>query len=69
MVVGVPEIFMVAVTDGVTVIRSTFDVAGLLVEHKLLEVIIHDTTSPLFRLVVLKVELLVPAFAPFTCHW
>ena len=27
------------------------------------------TISPLVRLVVVKVALLVPAFAPFTNHW
>ena len=55
---------------GVTVITRLLLVAGLPVAQGVaLEVTITATTSLFKRLLVVKVELLVPAFTPFTVHW
>ena len=58
-------------TDGVTVVIVI--VTGLLVAvgvvtQLALLVMITVTTSPLASAVLEKVGLLVPTFAPFTCH-
>ena len=60
------------VTDGVdtllTVMVIAFEVAGLPVTPAWLEVMTQVTTSPLTRLLVEYVVLLVPTFVPFTFH-
>ena len=53
--------------NGVTVIVTVLDVAGLPVGQTTLEVSMHVTTS-LLTGIYEKVELLVPAFTPFTFH-
>ena len=58
-------------TDGVT--EPVVIVIGVLVAVKGLaqatvDVMITVTWSPLFKLFVINVEELVPAFIPFTCH-
>ena len=68
MVVVEVAILTPAVTVGVTTMVIAFDVAGLLVTQLALEVITQVTVFPLARVVLVKVELLVPAFVPFTFH-
>jgi hypothetical protein len=48
---------------------TAFEVAGELDMHISLDVIITVTTSPLARVELLNVVLLVPALTLFTCHW
>jgi len=58
-------------TDGVTelvVMVIALDVAVDVVVQLAFEVMITVTWSPLARELVVKVEELVPAFAPFICH-
>ena len=53
-----------------TVMLMLLDVAGDPVKHGVaLLVNTTVTASLLFKVVVAKVALLVPAFTPFTCHW
>jgi hypothetical protein len=56
------------VTTGFTVIVIPFDVAVKGLGHVAVDVITQVTTCPLVNVVVVKVELLVPAFTPFTFH-
>ena len=53
---------------GFTVIVMVFDVAGLPVAHVALDVNTHVTSCPFVNVVVEKVGLFVPTFAPFTFH-
>lgn len=62
-------IVIAGVTAGATVIVMLLDIAVVLVAHAALLVSIQVTWSLLFRLVVVKVALLVPVFIPFTFHW
>ena len=60
------------VTEGVTarvifMVRA-FDVAGLPLTPARLDVMIHVITSPFNKVLLVNVELLLPAFTPFTCH-
>ncbi len=55
-------------STGSTTMVMAFEVAGLPELHASLEVSVHVTTSPLTGTYE-KVELPVPAFAPFTIHW
>ena len=58
-------------TDGVTelvVIVMVLDVAVDVVVQLAFDVMVTVTWSPLARELVVKVEELVPAFAPFICH-
>ena len=52
-----------------TTIVMALDVAGEPATQAALDVNIQVTTSPLLRLEVVYVALLVPAFTPLTCHW
>ena len=67
-----PEVIAIltlATTIGFTVIIIALLVAGEPVEHGLaLEVSTTVTESPFANVDDVKVELLVPAFTPFTCH-
>jgi hypothetical protein len=54
--------------DGVTIMVTVFDIPGFPVAQLKFEVRIHLTWS-LFAGVQVKVELLRPAFIPFTFHW
>lgn len=60
------------VTAGVTllpmVIVIEFEVAVVGDAHAELDVMIHVTTCPLVRVVVVYVALFVPTFVPLTCH-
>ena len=60
-------------TDGVTELVVTvmaLDVAVGVVVHDALLVITTVTLSPLFKVVVVKVdEVAAGTFVPFTCHW
>jgi hypothetical protein len=68
----VPEGTAAMLTEGTTVDVTTmvmvFEVAVVGTAQGALEVRITVTTSPLFRVVEVKVFELVPAFTPFTCH-
>ena len=55
--------------DELTVIVIPVDVAVAGLTHTALEVITQVTMSPLFKVLVVKVVLFVPAFPPFTFHW
>ena len=59
-------------TDGVkvafTVIAMPLDVASAGLAHAAFEVISQVTICPLVNVVVVKVELFVPAFDPFIFH-
>jgi len=58
-------------TEGVAelaVIEMTFEVAVGALMQLAFEVIVTVTWSPLERVLVVKVDELVPAFVPFTCH-
>ena len=62
----------VIVTDGVIVVifivTGALVAVGVVVQFALL-VMITVTTSPLARVDDVYVSLLVPTFAPLTCHW
>ena len=68
MVVAVDVILTAAGVGEVTAIVMPFDVAGFPRTFARLEVITQVTTCPLVNVVVEKVLLFVPAFAPFTFH-
>ena len=53
---------------GFTVMVIVLEVAGLPVGQVMLEVRMHFTASPLFRVALENVLLLLPEFTPFTCH-
>ena len=53
----------------VIVIVTAFDVAGLPVVQAALEVSTQLTASPFTSVDVTYVELFVPVFEPFSCHW
>ena len=55
-------------TGGFTVIVIVLDVAVVGEAQVALEVMITLTTSPLFKLLDVKVAPPPPAFTPFTCH-
>jgi hypothetical protein len=57
------------VTDAFTVIVIEFEFAVTGLAHAAFEVSVQVTICPLVRVVVVNVELLVPAFPPFTFHW
>ena len=65
---GLAAMLTLAGRFGFTVIASVFEVSGEPVTHVALDVMIHVTASAFARVVELNVALLVPAFAPFTCH-
>jgi hypothetical protein len=54
---------------GLTAIGIALEVAEAGETQAALEVRITVTTSLLFKVVVVNVVALVPAFTPFTCHW
>ena len=64
-----PVIEMVGVTVPVTVIVSPLETTCVGDAHVALEVRRQVTIAPLVSVAVVKLELLVPAFAPFTSHW
>jgi ribosomal protein S3 len=69
IVVALAEIETDAGRLGLTVIVMAFEVAGEPVKQgDALEVNTQVTISPLFRDVELKLDELVPTFAPFTFH-
>ena len=69
MVVADAAILTLAGKFGLTVIAIELDVAGDPVEHGVaLLVITTFTTSPLDKVVVVNVALLVPVFTLFTSH-
>ena len=55
-------------TDVVTTIVMEFEVAVAGEAQEALEVMITVTISPLFKVAEVKVDELVPALTPFTCH-
>ena len=58
-------------TEGVTefvVIPIAFDVAVEVVVQPALDVMITVTWSPFARALLVKVDALLPALTPFTCH-
>ena len=57
-----------AVAVGVTTIVIELEVAGLPVAQPEFDVITQVTVFPLARVVLVNVELLVPAFVPLTFH-
>jgi hypothetical protein len=59
----------VGVDEVVIEIVIVFEVAVVAEGHCALEVIIQLTTAPLAKVEEVKTLLLVPTFAPFTCHW
>ena len=63
------EIEIVGVTFGVMVILMALDNITVLVLQVALLVNSQVITSPLFMVVVLNVDELVPALEPFTFHW
>lgn len=65
---AVIEMLTDGATDGFTLILMLLLVAVVEVAHVEFEVIAHATTAPFVRVVVVKVEELVPAAAPFTLH-
>jgi len=54
--------------DGLTMIDTGFDVAGLPVTQTASDVIEHVTTSPLSSVLLMNVALFTPAAVPFTNH-
>ncbi len=68
-ITGFPIIEIDGVTKLATVIVIELDVAGLPTATGSFDVIIQLTTELLANVVVVNVELFVPAFTPFTCHW
>lgn len=60
---------MVGVTFAFVVMATGFELAILVVTHVNEEVNTQVTTSPLAKVLVIKVEALVPALIPFTFHW
>lgn len=68
MVVAVAEMLTDGVTEELTVIAMVFDVAIVVLTQVELLVSTQLTTCPLVNEVVVNVELLVPALAPFTNH-
>ena len=57
------------VTDELTIIVIPEDAILLDVKHAAFEVRTQVTISPLFKLLVIKVDELVPVLIPFTFHW
>jgi hypothetical protein len=53
---------------GLTVMVIVFEVAGLPVAQIAFEVSIHVTKSVFANVVLVYVSLLLPTFAPFSCH-
>lgn len=68
MVVAVVETLTDGVTEELTVIAMVFDVAIVVLTQVELLVSTQLTICPLVNEVVVNVELLVPAFVPFTNH-
>lgn len=68
IVVALAEILTAGLKLLPTVIVIPVDVAVLGLAQAKLLVKIQVTTCPFVNVVVVKVELLVPAFTPFTCH-
>ena len=68
MVVAVAEMLTDGVTEELTVIAMVFDVAIVVLTQVELLVSTQLTICPLVNEVVVNVELLVPAFVPFTNH-
>ena len=58
----------VAGVAGLTVMETELLVAVVGVAQGAFDVSITFTTSPFTSVVVVNVALLIPAFAPFTCH-
>lgn len=60
-------------TDGITLVATliviAFDVVVVVETHVAFEVIIHVITSLSEMEDGVNVELFVPVFIPFTCHW
>ena len=69
MVVAEAETATEGVTTGLTVIVIPVDVADAGEAQEAVDVITHETTSPLASALLVKVALLVPAFVPLTFHW
>jgi hypothetical protein len=65
---GFAEILIEGTTIGFTVIVMLFDVAVVVLTQGALLVNTQVTICPLVKVVVVNVELLVPAFTPFTLH-
>jgi hypothetical protein len=63
------EIAIVGVTAGVFAIEIVVELAVLVEAHAALEVRTQLITSLFANAELLKVELFVPVFVPFTCHW
>jgi hypothetical protein len=59
----------VGVDEVVIEIVIVFEVAVVAVGHCALEVMIQRTMAPLAKVEEVKMLLLVPTFAPLTCHW
>ena len=66
IVLPVEVILTEGVTEGFTVIVIPVEVAVAGEAHSALEVMITVTTSPLLRVVLVKVEAVAPALVPFT---
>ena len=67
----VPEVMAMetaGTTEAFTPMVMLLLVAVVVVAQARLEVITQETICPLVSAVVVYVALLVPAFAPFTCH-
>lgn len=55
-------------SGGVTVIVRVLELAVLVLEQGLLEVMVQVTRFPLLKVLLLYVALLVPTLLPFTFH-
>lgn len=62
-------IVIVGVTPAETTIVIGFEVAVGIEAHDAFDVKMHCTTSLFTNDVLVYVELFVPTFIPFTCHW
>lgn len=56
-------------SGGVIVMVRILELAVLVIEQGLLEVMVQETRFPLLRVLLLYVALLVPTLLPFTFHW
>lgn len=69
IVVVLAEIVTAGVTGKLTVIVIPLEVAVNGLAHARLLVITHVTICPFVIVDEVNVELFVPTFVPFTCHW